>query len=178
MLCILYKSFSLSQLDTSYEIQKFSYLLLFEAWPRILQCWFQLQEKPTNTGMGSLSLLQGIFPAQESDQGLLPYSWILYQLSYQGRLSLRTYLFSWGFWAESNMCRTLCVRSFLQRVLLGRISWVILSTLEIQSLRKISILVIFCTYLEPHFNETKVIETASHVPLKSTSAWSEFSIAV
>ena len=32
-----------------------------------------------NTGVGSLSLLQGIFPAQESNQGLLHCRWILYQ---------------------------------------------------------------------------------------------------
>ena len=34
--------------------------------------------------VGSLSLLQGIFPTQESHQGLLHCRWILYQLSYQG----------------------------------------------------------------------------------------------
>ena len=39
--------------------------------------------KPKNTGEGSLSLLQGIFLAQESNQGLLHCRWILYQLSYQ-----------------------------------------------------------------------------------------------
>ena len=33
--------------------------------------------KPKNTGVGSLSLLQQIFPTQESN-------WILYQLSYEG----------------------------------------------------------------------------------------------
>ena len=37
-----------------------------------------------NTGVGSLSLLQGIFPTQESNQGLLHCRQILYQLSYQG----------------------------------------------------------------------------------------------
>ena len=37
-----------------------------------------------NTAVGSLSLLQGIFPTQESNQGLLHCRWILYQLSYQG----------------------------------------------------------------------------------------------
>jgi len=36
-----------------------------------------------NIGVGSLSLLQGIFPTQESNQGLLHCRWILYQLSYQ-----------------------------------------------------------------------------------------------
>ena len=33
---------------------------------------------------GSLSLLQGIFPTQGSNPGLLNCRWILYQLSYQG----------------------------------------------------------------------------------------------
>ena len=42
------------------------------------------QEKPKNTGLGSLYLLQGIFPTQESNQGLLHCRQILYQLSYQG----------------------------------------------------------------------------------------------
>ena len=40
--------------------------------------------KPQNTGVGSLSLLQGIFPIQESNWGLLHCRQILYQLSYQG----------------------------------------------------------------------------------------------
>ena len=35
-----------------------------------------------NTGAGSLSLLQGIFPTQESNPGLPHCSWILYQLSH------------------------------------------------------------------------------------------------
>ena len=42
------------------------------------------QGKPKNPGVGSLSLLQQIFPTQES-QGLLHCRWILYQLSYQRR---------------------------------------------------------------------------------------------
>ena len=46
------------------------------------------QEKPKNTGVGSLSLLQRIFPTQESNQGLPHCRWILYQLSYQGSPSL------------------------------------------------------------------------------------------
>ena len=40
---------------------------------------------PSQTiGVDSLSLLQGIFPIQESNQGLLHCRQILYQLSYQG----------------------------------------------------------------------------------------------
>ena len=38
-----------------------------------------------NTGVGSLSLLQGIFPTQKSNQGLLYCRQILYQLSYEGK---------------------------------------------------------------------------------------------
>ena len=39
-----------------------------------------------NTGVGSLSLLQEIFPTQELNPGLLHCRWILNQLSHEGRL--------------------------------------------------------------------------------------------
>ena len=42
------------------------------------------QGEPKNAGVGSLSLLQEIFPTQELNQGLLHCRQILYQLSYQG----------------------------------------------------------------------------------------------
>ena len=38
----------------------------------------------SETGVGSLSLLQGIFPTQGSNPGLPHYGQILYQLSYHG----------------------------------------------------------------------------------------------
>ena len=41
-----------------------------------------------NTGVGSLSILQQIFLTQESNQGLLNYRQILYQLSHQGSPTL------------------------------------------------------------------------------------------
>ena len=41
--------------------------------------------KPKNRLVGSLSLLQWIFPTKESNWGLLHSRWILYQLSYQER---------------------------------------------------------------------------------------------
>ena len=47
------------------------------------------QGKPKNTGVGSLSLLQGIFPTQELNQGLLHCRRILYQLSYQANQDSR-----------------------------------------------------------------------------------------
>ena len=37
-----------------------------------------------NTGVGSLFLLQGIFPSQGSSPGLLHCRWMFYQLSHQG----------------------------------------------------------------------------------------------
>ena len=40
--------------------------------------------KPKNTGVGSLSYLQGISLTQELNQGLLYCRQILYQVSYQG----------------------------------------------------------------------------------------------
>ena len=41
-----------------------------------------------NTGVGSLSLLQGIFPTQGLNPGLLHFRQILYQLSHKGPLLL------------------------------------------------------------------------------------------
>ena len=46
------------------------------------------QGKPKKTGVGSLSLLQGIFLTQVSNWGLLHCRWILYQLNYQGSLMM------------------------------------------------------------------------------------------
>ena len=43
------------------------------------------QGKHKNTGVGCLSLLQRIFPTQESNQDLLRCKRILFQLSYEGR---------------------------------------------------------------------------------------------
>ena len=51
-----------------------------------LQAYFLTSEppgKPKNTGVGNLSLLQGIFLTQEMNQDLLHCRQILYQLSYQ-----------------------------------------------------------------------------------------------
>ena len=45
----------------------------------------ELPGKPKNTGVNSRSLLQGIFPTQELNQGLLHCRSILYWLSYKGR---------------------------------------------------------------------------------------------
>ena len=51
-------------------------------WPHGLQSpW---NSPGQHTGVGSLSLFQGIFPTQGSNPGLSHCRWILYHLSYQG----------------------------------------------------------------------------------------------
>ena len=46
--------------------------------------WLYSNSPGQNTGMGSLSLFQGIFPTQGLNPGLLHCKWILYQLSHKG----------------------------------------------------------------------------------------------
>ena len=46
--------------------------------------------KPKNTGVGSLSLLQGNLLTQELNRGLLHCRWIPYKLNYQGSPLLHT----------------------------------------------------------------------------------------
>ena len=57
-------------------------------WPHgVLSPW---NSPGQNTGIGSLSLLQGIFPTQGSNPGIPHCRQILYQLSYQLRLILNS----------------------------------------------------------------------------------------
>ena len=51
--------------------------------PTLCNCTVHGVAKSQNTGVGSLSLLQGIFPSQESNPGLLHCRRILYQLSHE-----------------------------------------------------------------------------------------------
>ena len=68
------------------------------------------QGKPKNTGVGSLSLLQGILLTQELNHGLLYCKQILYQLSYQGSLlEWGAYPFSMGYSLPKNWTRVSCV---------------------------------------------------------------------
>ena len=60
-----------------------------------------------HTGVDSLSLLQRIFPTQESNWGLLHCRWVLYQLSYQGKLILgyrTTLIFHFFGWIMRYAC--------------------------------------------------------------------------
>ena len=65
-----------------------------------------------NTGVGSLSLLQGIFPTQGSNQGLPHCRQILYQLSHQGSpriLEWIAYPYSSGSSRPRNQTRVSCI---------------------------------------------------------------------
>ena len=53
-----------------------------------------VESSSRNTGVGSLSLLQGIFPTQELSWSLLHCRWILYQLSHQGSPKAQSGYFS------------------------------------------------------------------------------------
>ena len=67
-----------------------------------------------NTGVGSLSLLQGIFPTQGLNPGLLHYRWILYQLSHKGSpriLEWVAYPFFSGSSPPRNWTRVCCIAS-------------------------------------------------------------------
>ena len=59
--------------------------------------------KPKNTGLGSLFLLQGIFPTQELNQGLLYCRQTLYHLSHR-ESSYIYWLLSYFFWTISQSC--------------------------------------------------------------------------
>ena len=64
-----------------------------------------------NTGVGSLSLLQGIFPTQGSNPGLPHCRWIHYQLSHKGCpriLEWIAYPFSSGSSQTRNWTRASC----------------------------------------------------------------------
>ena len=77
---------------------------------------YSLRNSPgKNTGVGSLSLLQGIFPTQGSNPGLQHCRWILYQLSHKGSpriLEWVAYPFSSGFSWLGNLTRISCIASW------------------------------------------------------------------
>ena len=63
-------------------------------------------------GVGSLSLLQGIFPTQGSNPGLPHCRWVLYQLSHKGTPSILewvAYPFSRGSSQPRNQTRVSCI---------------------------------------------------------------------
>ena len=76
-------------------------------------CFYEVKWK-SNTGVGRLSLLQGIFLTQESNWGLLHCRQILYQLSYQGSPRIMewiAYPFSSRSSRPKNWTRVSCIAS-------------------------------------------------------------------
>ena len=75
-------------------------------------------EKPRNTGVGSLFILQWIYLTQESNRGLLHCRRILYQLSYEGSLRSPytcTYIYTHTCTFRSELwIRALCTFAVLQ----------------------------------------------------------------
>ena len=66
----------------------------YSLWPNGLQSpWNSASQ---NTGVGSLSLLQGIFPTQGLNPGLPHCRWILYQLSHKGSELIFLYISKWS----------------------------------------------------------------------------------
>ena len=79
-------------------------------WPRGL--YSPWNSPGQNTGVGSLSLLQGIFPTQGSNPGLLHCRQILYQLSHKGSpriLEWVAYPFSSGSSQPRNRTGVSCI---------------------------------------------------------------------
>ena len=58
--------------------------LFVTPWTVALQAFLSMGFSGKNTGLGSHSLLQGIFTTQGSNLGLLDHRQILYRLSHQG----------------------------------------------------------------------------------------------
>ena len=84
--------------------------VMFSLWPQGL--YSQWNSPGQNTGVGSLFLLQGIFPTQGSNPGLLHCRWVLYQLSHKGSpriLEWVAYPFSSGSSWSRNWARVSCI---------------------------------------------------------------------
>ena len=69
--------------------------------------------KPKNTGVGSLSLLQGIFPTQKSNWGFPHCKQILYQLTYQESPSWILGFIIYYIWFENIFSIMQVVQTFL-----------------------------------------------------------------
>ena len=114
-----------------------------------------------NTGVGSLSLLQGIFPTQGLNPGLPHCRWILYQLSHEGRpriLEWVVYPFSSGSSPPRNRTGVSCIAGGFFT------NWVIRET------RKAHILFFFfnCNAVNPCYSQTVYLWFAYSLNLLST----------
>ena len=106
----VHKSFSRRSPLSSIKWKSLSHIWLFATpWTIQYSPWNSLAQ---NTGVGSLSLLQGIFPTQRSNPGLPHCRWILYQLSHKGNLRILewvAYSFPRGSSRPRNWTRVSCI---------------------------------------------------------------------
>ena len=97
-------------------------------WPHELYIpWNSLGQ---NTGVGSFSLLQGIFTTQGSNSGLPNCRWILFQLSYKGSpriLEWVDYSFSSKSSPSRNQTRVSCIAGGFFTNWIIREAWCLLS---------------------------------------------------
>ena len=114
-----------------------SHVWLF-ATPWTIQSW---NSPGQNTGVGSLSLLHGIFPTQGLNPGLLHYKRTLCQLSHQERPRIFewvAYLFSGGSSWPRNPTRISCIAagfftSWATYCLNLKINWITLLNISLKS---------------------------------------------
>ena len=93
-------------ISTSWKWKSLSHVWLF------VTPWTIQNSLGQNTGVGSLSLLQSIFPTQGLNPGLLHCRWIHYQLSHKGSpriLEWIAYFFSSGSSRPRNRTRVSCI---------------------------------------------------------------------
>ena len=104
-----------------------------------------------DTGVGSLSLLQGVFPTQGSNSGLLHCRWILYQLSRKGSpriLDWVAYPFSRGSFQPRNRTRVSYIAGgFFTSWAIRESHWAIR-----ESLIRIYFMQTICTFLKSWFS--------------------------
>ena len=106
MYCSAY-IFNLKRLDVKVKVTQLCQTLCDP-----VDCYSPLNSAGQNTGVGSLSLLQGIFPTQGSNPGLPHCGWILYQLSHKGSprlLAWVAYPFSRGSSQPRNRTEVSCI---------------------------------------------------------------------
>ena len=81
-------------------------------WKSLIRVWLCWNSLGQNTGVDSLSLLQGVFPTQGSNPGFPHCRWILYQLNHKGSpriLAWVAYPFSSGSSWPRNWTRVSCI---------------------------------------------------------------------
>ena len=92
------------------SLWKWKFLVSDTLWPNGL--YSPWSSPGQNTGVGSRSLLQGIFPTQGLNPCLLHCRWILYQLSHKGSPRILEWVaypfFSGSFWPR-NWTRVSCI---------------------------------------------------------------------